>query len=584
MPLRMTALRAITAAGLAVGLAAMGQAGGLGPFDPNLMQLTPLIQQRNTPLVRQTLMGALRYLQDSQIRSRPGKSSSIVDYCGDDGCDPRMLLNTKQATIEVPLSWFGFNQTQNHLGEWASTVHFLPARLGNAKGQTVLAVQDSNLFTTAAVVYPLYLVVDDQLPTSQQFVSHMIQQGVRSFAAYQEGNGFNFWPRIPGTTSAVAVRGPYNIPVALTEWMGHTFASSDAGYRFWSWATSGLDVPSRSWISALLNPQTNPYGYDAAFNVPNDADDTAVAVAIQLVHGYRYPNAPNTLKPNTQLLWTLTQFRDEANRTQDDPRTNWKGPVGSGAFLTWLKDERLDTFGSPQSGVIPLGVNNVDCVVNANALFALGLIQAQDWPGFAQASALMQQAATTKAWQNKCGLYYPQRMIFPYSLSRAYRDGGVQNAATQTAVEMVLHQLLNEQHPSGSFEGGADPTRQVSTALAAIALLNIGRDKALDLQREADFDQALEKAIAYLLQTRQPYELSNSPNEVGYVWDAGLFFSASFWDFAQWRSQAYTAAMVIEALTKYLLAYDRGGVSILQGRRLHLVPGTANAPWNLEVR
>jgi hypothetical protein len=37
---------------------------------------------------------------------------------------------------------------------------------------------------------------------------------------------------------------------------------------------------------------------------------------------------------------------------------------------------------------------------------------------------------------------------------------------------------------------------------------------------------------------------------------SGLFFAASFWDLAHWRSQSFTVAMVLEALTKYALAYD----------------------------
>ena len=63
-----------------------------------------------------------------------------------------------------------------------------------------------------------------------------------------------------------------------------------------------------------------------------------------------------------------------------------------------------------------------------------------------------------------------------------------------------------------------------------------------------------------------------SSRATAYQWSSGLFFSASFQDLAQWRSRAYTAAIVIEALAKYLLGYDIGEGDLRDGRRLTISP------------
>jgi len=71
---------------------------------------------------------------------------------------------------------------------------------------------------------------------------------------------------------------------------------------------------------------------------------------------------------NEQALALLPNFRD-LGRSGEDGHDAWKGK-DSGAFLTWLKEENDPTFSRPGKGVTPRAVNNVDCVVNANALLA----------------------------------------------------------------------------------------------------------------------------------------------------------------------------------------------------------------------
>ena len=57
------------------------------------------------------------------------------------------------------------------------------------------------------------------------------------------------------------------------------------------------------------------------------------------------------------------------------------------------------------------------------------------------------------------------------------------------------------------------------------------------------------------------------------VWTPGIFFSASVQKAAQWRSEPYTAAIVVEALAKYLLAWDYGSNNIMQVHGLQVAGG-----------
>ncbi|MCX6107673.1 MAG: hypothetical protein NTY08_17750, partial [Proteobacteria bacterium] len=68
-----------------------------------------------------------------------------------------------------------------------------------------------------------------------------------------------------------------------------------------------------------------------------------------------------------------------------------------------------------------------------------------------------------------------------------------------------------------------------------------------------------------------------NPLDKARKWDSGVFFSASNWKLAQWRSDAYTAAIVLEALAKYALAYDQSDKSFKDGLRLHVTSYGRNA-------
>jgi len=137
-------------------------------------------------------------------------------------------------------------------------------------------------------------------------------------------------------------------------------------------------------VEQILDPSV--YRSDAAFNIPNDADDTSMIVAVQKFHSRFHPDDP--IEPDLSALNVITRFFDR-DRSKTDPRDHWRGEQETGVFLTWLKDENLETFSSPKAGIMTHGVNKVDCVVNANVLFSFALNGVRSWEGFEEAKLLL---------------------------------------------------------------------------------------------------------------------------------------------------------------------------------------------------
>jgi len=529
--------------------------------------------------VKTAIMGALLFLDDTQIRQRRGLHDPRFDACSGDGCLP-LVPGTGQA-LPLPLPF-----TNNQKGEWANFIHIFPDALSphNGENESIIQIQDSNMFMTTAITYPLYLFDESGLPETQRAVTDVRRQAVTSIRGYEHDHTFTFWPRLAGSSSDKDRVGPLNIPMKAGS-LQNIFPSR----------RKTTNDHYNSWSTDLFNPTINPYGVDALANIPADADDTALAAStLELAAHF-----DGDVRPSTALSEELLRWRD-LGRTMDDGRDSWKGKDSAG-FLTWLKEEnvpREERFMTPESGVIPLGVNNVDCVVNANALLSLGLQGLGESAAVTDVGVLMAKAVEQHSWP-ECGLYYPQRMIFPYSLTRAYRDGGIRTPAMASAMRRLLFDLLREQRDlaamnpkhSGAFSGGADPTYDLSTGLALVSLLNIGADIAAGAGVLNEYQSAIASAVAYLTVHQERVQIKfgttfNRENDrflfpnhgdKARKWDSGVFFSASNWKLAQWRSDAYTAAIVLEALAKYALAYDQSDESFLEGPRLKVVSYGRNA-------
>lgn len=535
------------------------------PLPAPVVDLTAIGRDRLAlPGVPDALLGALAYLENTQIRNRPGKGHCAVDSSDEgDGCRNEVMLNLPFAELQVfpspPVI-----KARNRTGEWASYVHFLPKKTG-LMGRTLVSIQDSNLFMTAFIGYPLFLFDESFLAPEHRAIEPMLDLALKNVLSFKRGDAYNFWAVLPGVDGAAPRTGPFNIPVSMVKMMGKMFLNPKFA-KFFAMLTKGQKAPPPHWVAACLDRGQNPTGADALFNVPNDTDDTSVAVGFQNMYSKRFPE--KKFQPDYKALELIASFRD-SGRERDDGRDVWRGKE-TGAFMTWLKDEKQPTFSTPETGVIPLGVNNVDAVVNANAAFAMALTKHRRTRGYRGALKLLAKAIEAKAWP-EAGLYYPQNMIFPYAVTRAWRDAGAREPLLDAAMTTLLRQILDEQdawsrmqplHP-GAFPGGEDRSCELSTALGLTSLLNIGRSTAEQAGLDKRYDAAVLKAVAYLLRQRRqapevyPTTTARLPGVIPNYWESGLFFAASFWDLAHWRSQAFTVAMVAEALAKYVLAYDQ---------------------------
>jgi len=259
------------------------------------------------------------------------------------------------------------------------------------------------------------------------------------------------------------------------------------------------------------------------FAVPSDADDTATIYAVLLDHHLLDGGAAVT----TCFERCFGDWRDLGQVPQRNAAP-WV-PTPSGAFLTWLAYD---------DGAQSVRPNDVDAVVNANVLYALGRYGRLETPGVADAVALIIAASDSAALANdpdEISLYYPDNLCFHYCVTRAYREGGV--AALEPAVAMLVADLLATMQTTASgtvFWNRGDP--HLNTAFGALALLQADRRRDI-----------ASRAVDYLLAEQNPVDGS---------WDAGAFFRGRFdgGPEAIWMSAALTTAMAMEAVASHRLA------------------------------
>ena len=248
----------------------------------------------------------------------------------------------------------------------------------------------------------------------------------------------------------------------------------------------------------------------------------------------------------------MSRYRD-IDRRWEYPSDGWK-KKNSGAFLTWLKDENLDARASfdTKTGTIPYGVNNVDCVVNANVLFSLGLTGNKSAAGYLESTEVVADAIENKSWP-ECGTYYPQNMMFPYAISRAYRDGNVKTERLEKMMGKLLVDIIDMQERLKSahawgFSGGFD--EHGPSLGMGLVTLNIGEEKLVCLVYRR-YQTAVETAVDYLrLELSKTVcasaLLAAKSHYVGTLWKAGTF-SASDWNLVT-ESEPYLQRLSSKAL------------------------------------
>jgi len=542
-----------------------------GNVDSNI-----LTERAQMPGLDYSIIGSLRALDHSQVRDRPGRQNSDFDWHEGDGCRSGLKISVKGHPRWIPIPFF---KNRNLLGSWSSYIHLGSIAISSKVNKKVLVgAQDWNLFVTAFSAYPLFFFDDSRRSKPERFVTRMRREAVQCMKQFKRGSAFNFWPPLekdPGRRGPVNIN-PRNLSVFAK--LGMTRIGKFLGAK-------RIDPKMFEWAGRILNREENQEGAEAFFNIPNDADDTAVALALQFLHAQEYdPEStseyyrhPGNFKLDDGAINEVLKYRDltpERSREYD----NWAGKE-TGSFLVWLKDASSPTFSSPITGVMPGGENLIDETVNANVLFALALLGKNNEPGYAEAQALIRQSSESGHW-HKEWLFYPNIMAFPYAVSRAYRDGRARGVDLEVALgklmidilEMGQKLALEQPDLLGAFPGGGDSSYEMSTALALTFLLNAGNETARNVGKTTEYTNALLDGIRFLIGKSRPLirKHEGKKQSVGLVWAEGVFFSGDPQNIAVWVAQSLTTAFALEAFTKFRLGYDLGGPTLLEGRALVL--------------
>ncbi|MEM7645757.1 MAG: hypothetical protein AAF203_02505 [Pseudomonadota bacterium] len=500
---------------------------------PSLAFLGPEPNRKN---LQETLNGAVTYLQARQILDRPGSQDCRFDYSGGNGCSGSSI---------------------NKLGEWANDIYplsFTSAIYDPETTNESTIIPDSNMFVTSAILYPLHWVDD-----SQGKLKMMRKTALGSIKTYRKGAAFSFWPAYNHVKTGHSVIGPVNLRF-------DAYDISDSFVTRLASGALGLVIPwVEDWMNQLMVKEENPHGFASYLNVPNDSDDTSVAMALLAVQAKKEGSSSQLdLGP----LHEISRYRD-VNRKKHDPRDTWS-PKESGAFLTWMKNENEPLFADPETGVMPMGVNNVDCVVNANVVFSLALNGQTKAPGYDEALNYVADVALSGQWLKGCAFYYPQVYTFAYSASRAYRDGGARSPKMEEAMDQLMKDILKEQGFRGNWSISPDNSSDYATAKALVTLINLGQNRAMRLGLQDTYEESLKDGFAFLLEHQKSISLGkgNLQSE-GFYWRPGLFFSATDARLGTWRSTAVTNATVVEAIAKYLSDYH-----LQDGNQLLFAPQT----------
>lgn len=307
----------------------------------------------------------------------------------------------------------------------------------------------------------------------------------------------------------------------------------DAGtFGFWPYdAHPGVPKPPVenalfAWLRGpILGGERVPLNlrvFPSPLAIPSDADVTATTYAALLddarLDGGRVSDVP------------FQQFFVDWRDVGDVPRRlnpPWMAPA-TGAFLTWL------TYREPSAPPFP---NDVDLVVNANVLFALGRYHRLDVPGVPEAIELICQATALGLHRDhleEITEYYPDNFVFHYAVSRAFHEGGV--ALLAPAVEILADDLeasaIERRDGSVYWDRGAP---HLNTAFAILTLLNAGRETPL-----------VARAAAFLA----------AEQNVAGGYDAPPFFfgRADGGQVFEFSSAAFTSAITLEALARHALA------------------------------
>lgn len=291
----------------------------------------------------------------------------------------------------------------------------------------------------------------------------------------------------------------------------------------------GLEAVLMGWLKGPVLGGTrvplNLAVHPAPLAIPTDADVTATTYAVLLDDA--------TLDGGAGTTRDVSRFFTDWRDVGAVPRRlnpSWLPPQ-SGAFLTWL------AYREPGAAVYP---NDVDLVVNANVLFALGRYGRADAAGAAEAAGLI-DAVTADGLHRTAfetlAEYYPDNLVFQYAVSRAYAEGpmpGLAPAVSRLADDLEAAAVRDHDGTVHWDRGDS----ALNTAFAVLTLVNAGRHGRL-----------VDGGIRYLASAQHPDD--------GFPEATFFFGRADGGQVFEFRSAAFTTAMVLEAFARDALLHER---------------------------
>lgn len=373
----------------------------------------------------------------------------------------KTLIKTQHQEDDIPQHW---------KGEWESTKQNIrPIIFLGAKGKAAL---DSNCFTTGHIHNELsdYLLRNPNI-TEAESLSKTLNLAFDNLITFQNKEGhFGFWHRLP-----------------LTEKM-KSFAQ-----------TENKDIE-------IFRPNqyelTNNFTLKRA-NVPADADDTSLvysAYEMQMQLNKKFPRL-FTAKNLTIDLEVFNQFRD-IKRKNVHPLNKLHGNFNdTNAYMTWFAPDASTFVGGltqkfQEAPQIPFGVNDIDCVVNANVLQSLARYNQTENNPAAKASCQYIEKAIDKGLSKKCGFYYPSPYYLHFVVARAL-EAGV--SCLKDSALKLNQELVKEQNSHGYWGWEKEPKSNdrkkylyepVSSTIYALNAMIIYADKLHQKNVLADRVQA----------------------------------------------------------------------------------------------
>ncbi len=399
--------------------------------------------------------------------------------------------------------------TDYYKGEWPSFLTQLKSSV--YMGSQGDSAYDSNCYSSLMVHNTLCEIVLRHPEYSQLLPA--LGLSYNNIKSYKRGDGFVFWHELP----------------PAQWWNKKRFSKNPQRYH----ATRPNHYQYKG--NAL-----NKYA-----NIFNDADDTSLGYMAYL-NSKKINHKFNISDTITSVSFPDTLFSHWRNtRKVRRSFSNYNLTYGyarhTGAFLTWFHREPVYNplgflFPSKKKPNLPMGVNNVDCVVNCNVVRALNAFGLQSTKGYQEACSLISHALTHEKRCFRCGIYYPSEFTLHYFASKALSEGVHE---LNDAVKQSVPFIISSQNADGSWRDRFQENEFHLTALGVNSLLNSGLKSDSVLA-------AIESGIKFLL-------VNKKQKDENYFWTGGIFFSAGEpLRFTHvWRSDAVTTALVLEAFIHY---------------------------------